>query len=259
MSHAGSSALFALSLLAQVARGANGQDTTSTPAVHQLPLDTARVRPFRRVYDVVVHRADSSIAIGTREVALQSSIYAGTAAWLLTDVRAGSVPVVDSLFVAPDLRPIHYSSELGLSRLALEFVGDSVYGAITTPASKQNVVIAGRRDLIVSSPFVELALSVLPLAAGWSDSASVLTVDAASHAIDSATIAVVGEEELPVDSAATLPVYVVALRSDSAHALFWVSRSDNTVVRELLSLPPHVGTTVEQRLRQLPVVPQSPQ
>jgi len=253
MRRAGSSAIIALLLLAQGARSANGQDTTlaAAPAAHQLPLDTARVRPFRRTYDLVVHRGDSSEVIGARDVALQPAVYAGSSAWLIIDVRTGSVQATDSLFVGPDLHPIHYSSELGQSRLALEFVGDSVYGAITTPATRQNVVIAGRRDLLVSNPFVEVTLSALPLAPGWTDSASVLAIDATSHTIDSATIVVVGEEELVSDST-TVQAYVVALRSDRANALYWVRRDDHAVVRELQSAPAHVGTTLEQRLRPSP-------
>ena len=86
--------MFALLLLAHVARSANGQDTTRAPTpppppgAHQLPLDTARVRPFRRTYDMLVRRGDTSEVIGTRDVELQAGLYAGSAAWLLVTSAA---------------------------------------------------------------------------------------------------------------------------------------------------------------------------
>ena len=244
----GSRAILALSLLAAAA-GAAAQDTASAPVVHRLAVDTTRIRPFSRMYDMLLRTVDTTDTIGTRVLTLQPSSYASSPAWLLVEERSGAVPSVDSLFVTPDLLPMHWSSALGLARLALEFVGDSVYGAITTPASRQNVVIAARQDLLVSTAYLELALSTLPLAVGWADSASALGLDAVSHTVDSVTMAVVGEEELSFDSTAT-PVYVVALRSERGNTLFWVDRLDGRVLRVMQSVPSHVGVALEFRPRQ---------
>lgn len=258
MSRAGSSAILALSLLAQAALSAKAQDTTAAAPVHGLTLDTSRVHPFRRVYDILLRHADSTDTIGTREIDVQPSVYASAPAWLITETRTGAVPALDSMFVGLDLRPLHWSSTQGLARLALEFVGDSIYGAATTPAAKQNVVLVGRRDLLASQAQMDVAIAALPLAPGWTDSASVLTVDAVSHALELATVTVVGEEELRTDSTAATPVFVVALRAENANSLYWVDRSDGIIRRVMQSVPAHLGTALEYRLRVPPPIPQSP-
>ena len=136
--------------LATVTTSVGAQDSATVR--HPLPVDTSRMRPFRRTYDMVVHTRDSVVVIGQREVWLQAATYSGVNAWLLTEARTGVVPSAESLYVAADMRPLHWSSTLGVARLGVEFVGDSIFGATTAPTGRQNIVLAGRPPLGVSVP-----------------------------------------------------------------------------------------------------------
>ena len=244
----GGRALVALTLIGVLSHGAGGQDTTAAPR-HLLSLDVSRLQPFRRTYEMTVRGRDSSVVIGQREVVLSQAVYSGAPSWLLVETRSGMVPAVESLYVAPDLRPLHWSSVLGPARLGAEFVGDSIYGAMTSPTGKQNIVTAGRPDLLVSGAMVETLLPLLPLTSTWTDSVGVLSVDLATTRLIAADLAVVGEEDLVVDSSSTRPTWVVALRAGQYNALYWVDRDTGAVLRVQQPLSPHAGTELEYRAR----------
>lgn len=254
MTRVSSRALAALMLLG-LAVAAGAQDSVAAPP-HRLPLDLSRVRSFHRAYDMIVTGRDSAVAIGIREVDVAPSVYAGTKAWLITETRTGAVASAESLFVTPDLRPLHWSSTQGLARLGAEFVGDSIYGAVTTPAVKQNIVSDSRADVVLSPAMLEIMLSVLPLDSGWSDSLTVLQLDLSTHQLIPADIAVLGDEEVVADSvnlvsgdSASTSAWVVALRTADRHTLYWVDKRDGAILRMLQPLPQHVGTDLQYRLR----------
>jgi hypothetical protein len=159
------------------------------------------------------------------------------------------VPAVESLYVAPDLRPLHWSSVLGPARLGAEFVGDSIYGAMTSPTGKQNIVAVGRPDLLVSAAMVEALLPLLPLTSTWTDSVGVLSVDLATTRIIAAELAAVGVEDLLVDSSSTRPTWVVTLRAGQLSVLYWVDRDTGAVLRVQQPLSAHTGTELEYRAR----------
>jgi hypothetical protein len=198
---------------------------------------------------MIVHGHDSSVVVGQREIALSSAVYSGAPSWLLVETRTGIVPAVDSLYIGPDLRPLHWSSVLGTARLGAEFVGDSIYGAMTSPTGKQNIVAAGRPDLLVSGAMVEAILPLLPLTSTWTDSAGVLSVDLATTQVIAAELAVVGEEDLPLDSSATRPTWVVALRAGEHSVVYWVDKASGALLRIQQPLRSHTGTDLEYRLR----------
>jgi hypothetical protein len=252
VTRAGDRALVALTLLGALSNLAAAQDTTAVIR-HLLSLDISKVQPYRRTYDMIVHARDSAIVIGQREVLLSEASYAGSPAWLLVETRTGLVPASESLFVAPDLRPLHWSSVLGTARLGAEFVGDSIYGASTMSAGKQNVVILGRPDLLVSGPMVELLVPLLPLWSSWADSVGVLGVDLVTNQVTPAELAVIGEEDVALDSSTVRHSWVVALRSGARHVLFWIDKDSGAALRVQQMLPPHAGGELEYRLR-----PESP-
>jgi hypothetical protein len=241
-------AVLALILLTAAARPGAAQDTTAVVR-HVLPLDVSKVQPFRRTYDMIVQSRDSTMTIGQREVALGSAAYAGAPAWLVIETRTGLVPAIESLYVSADMRPLHWSSVLGAARLGVEFVGDTIFGATTAPGGRRNIVLGGRPDLIVSTPMVEALLPLLPLSAQWTDSVGVLAVDVASSAVIAAELAVIGEEELQIDSASVRPYWIVALRAETSNVLFWVDKETGAVQRVQQPLPAHVGMLLEYRMR----------
>ena len=226
---------------------ADAQDSVAVR--HLLALDLGRVAPFRRTYDIIVHRRDSATTIGEREVSLEPSEFAGTTGWLLVERRSGAVPSAESLFVAPDLRPLRWSSALGAARLAAAFLGDTIMGATTVGTSRQNLLVVGRPDLLVSGAMVELVLGLLPLQDEWRDSAAVLSMGIATRDVTPVELVAVGLEDLLVDSASVRPTVVVALRSEQRSALYWVDTVTREVLRMQQVLPPHVGILLEYRLR----------
>ena len=246
-------ALLALALAAPIAAA---QDTVASYR-HVLSLDLARVKPFQRSYDMVVKSGaaagggDSSHVIGQRDVTLAPATYAGNAAWLLVETRTGVVPSAESLYLAPDLRPIHWASAQGRAKLSVEFVGDSLFGATTTPGGKHNLILGGRPDLVVSLAMAEVLAPLLPLTASWSDSTAVLAVDAASATVIPAELYVESAQDAP-DSTGRVHNALVGLRTESGSAFIRVQGED--IVEVIQLLPPHVGRVMEYRPR---VVPQA--
>lgn len=226
---------------------ADAQDSLAVR--HLLALDLGRIAPFRRSYDIIVHRRDSATTIGEREVSLEPSEFAGTTGWLLVERRTGAVPSAESLFVAQDLRPVRWSSALGVARLAAVFLGDTIMGAATLGTVRQNLLVAGRPDLLVSGAMVELVLGLLPIEEEWSDSAAVLSMGIATRDVVPVELVAVGRELLPMDSVSVRPTIVVALRSEQRSALYWVDTDTRAVLRMQQVLPPHVGILLEYRLR----------
>ena len=186
------------------------------------------------------------------------SQYAGNAGWLIVETRTGIVPAVESLFIAPDMRPVHWSSWLGPARLSTEFVGDSIFGATTTPNSKRSLLLVGRPDLLVSLAMIEALLPMLPLAPAWSDFAAVLAVDGASGAVLPAELVVVAEEETRVDSVTMRPSWVVSVRAEEGSALLWIDKEAGEILRVQQQLPAHVGTVMEYRRRPPPPIQMPP-
>jgi hypothetical protein len=242
-------AVVSVTLLVVVTTRLESQDTVSAPVRHLLPVDLSRVQPFRRTYDMIVHTADSSIVLGQREVRLDSAAYAGAPAWLLVETRTGVVPAVESLYVAPDMRPLHWSSTLGSARLGAEFVGDSIYGATTAPSGKQNIVLGSRPDLFVSAAMAETLLPLLPLTSTWMDSVGLLAADLVATTVLPAEIVVVGEEDLALDTLSQRASWVVAIRTASRSVIYWIDKENGATLRMEQALPLHIGRLLQYRLR----------
>ena len=249
MTWAAGRALLALTLLAGVAVGSPAQDTAAVVARHVLPFDATRLRPFRRAYDMIVHTRDSGIVIGQREVILAPATYAGKPAWLLVESRSGLVPAAETLYVDPDMRPLHWYAAQSDARMGATFVADTVFGAASAPAGSQSLIIAGRPDLLVSQAMIEMVLPLLPLTAEWTDSAAVLAVDLAAAAVIPVELSVIGEEPVLIDSTHSHPAWVVAMRAEARTILLWIDRESGEVYRVQQPLPTHVGTLLEYRWR----------
>src|SRR5204863_1704539 len=104
--------------------------------------------------------------------------YAGTPALMLArDGMQGVAITSDSLVVRRgDLRPLHWIVTHGAARVAAEFTPDSIFGAMTSPLGKHNVVLPNRGDLLVNTMAVDAILTSLSLAATYRDSASLLVI-----------------------------------------------------------------------------------
>ena len=248
--------LVALALLMAATKSAAAQDSVATHR-HMLALDLTRLRPFARSYDMVVHIRDSAHVIGQRDVALMESAYAGHPAWLMVETRSGIVPSVDSLVLAADLRPVHWSSALGRSRFAAEFSGDSIFGATVTPTARRSLILGSRPDLVVSAAMLEMLVGLLPLSSEWSDSAALLAVDAGDALVVPAELAITGTEQgVASDSAGA---WIMAVRADRGQLQLWIEKTSGIVARVEQSLPSHIGSRLEYRPRAAPVGALPPQ
>jgi hypothetical protein len=238
--------------LCPAATVAQGQDSVSVR--HLLALDISRLAPFQRSYDVIVYQGDSATVIGTRDVSLEAAdLVGGVSGWLLVEGRSGAVPAADSLYLAPDARPMRWSSVVGPARLAAAFVGDTLMGATQVGTAKQNLLLPGRPDLLVSGAMVELALGLLPLADLWRDSAAVLAMDPARRTVVPVELVMLVAEDLQTDSLASRLTFLVALRSERQSVLYWVDAETGAVLRMQQRLPAHVGSLLEYRIRPDPV------
>lgn len=236
-----------LALLACAITSLRAQDTTATTR-HLLQLDSSRVRPFHREYDIVTRVGDSSITIGQRDLTLTEAAYASASAWLLVETRTGIVPVAESLYLAPNLRPIHWSSTLGLARLGVEFVGDSILGATTSPTGRRNLLLASKPDLIVSVAMAEVLLSALPLTVQWADSVHILSVDLSSASVQPAYLMVTDEMQ-PVSDSVGYAQHVTLI-SGPSETVFTIDSMSRETHLISMSVPRHVGDRLEFRRRQ---------
>ena len=225
---------------------------TTPPSVdtsaHRLALDGTRIHASQRTYRLVL--TDTAVrSLGEIEFQVAESQHGGAPAWVLTRLGAQGVnAVAESLFVArATLRPLHWRAAQGPARLAAEFVGDSVFGAMTSPLGKQNIVLRNRGDLLVSVGAVDALLEAVPLRQGWSDSITVLVVDPAGSIAVPATIAVVGDERLVLLSG-DFDCWLVQLETERGVERLWVSKKDQTVVRSEQSLPQLGGAMLDRVL-----------
>jgi hypothetical protein len=240
-------ALVALALLSVMTDRLAAQDTVV--ARQGLALDVTRISPYRRAYDMIVQTRDSAVVIGERQVTLSTGTYAGNPAWLIVESRTGIVPAAETLYVAPDMRPLYWHATQGAASLGVAFVGDTILGAMSGPTGKRNVVVGGAVNLLVSHAMIEALLALLPLAPEFTDSATVLAVDVAMGSAVPVELSVISEETVVIDSVLSRPAWVVALRAEGRAILFWIDKESGDVHKSQQSLPNHVGSLLEYRRR----------
>ncbi|PYP68352.1 MAG: hypothetical protein DMD26_02235 [Gemmatimonadetes bacterium] len=223
------------------------RDTT----VHRLALDPTHIQAATFTYRVALTRDTVTSPIGDQRFVVTLLDYAGTPALMLArDGMEGVSATSDSLIVRrSDLRALHWTVVHGLARVAAEFTADSIFGAMSSPLGKQNVVMANPPDVLVNAMDVDAVLASLPLANGWRDSASVLVVDAGGAASAPATLAVEGEERVTVP-AGDFDCWIVSLETERGSERVWVTKQGQIVVRAEQVLPDLAGAVITRVLVQ---------
>ena len=221
-----------------IAAGAGAQTASDSAARHRLAFDATLLRPGEFVYETSLERDAASTILGSRTVTVARSTYASSSAWLLLETRSmDALPAAESLFVDPTgLRPMHWSSRLGQARLAMEFRGDTVYGATSAPLARRSIVTTIPSGTFVNAAMLETALRLLPLGTGWEDSAATLSVTLSGQTIVPTGLSVLGEDQIKVP-AGTFDCWVVAVHADASRGLYWVTKRDPMVVRSVLDVP----------------------
>jgi hypothetical protein len=242
------------SAVASGSMGAQAAPAAAPPRVdsvtHRLALDASHVQPGQYVYQLSLMRDSASTAIGDQRFVVSTLDYAGTPALLFArNGMQGVALASDSLVVRrDDLRPLHWIATHGLARVAAEFTPDSVFGAMTSPLGKQNVVLPNRGDLLVNTMAVDAVVSSLPLSLAWRDSASLLVIDGGGSALTPATLAVEGEEHVTVP-AGEFDCWIVSVEAERASERLWVTKQGQIVVRSEQVLP-ELGATLVRALAQ---------
>jgi hypothetical protein len=231
-------ATLALAALASLASATHAQTPVGDSAARRLRVDASRLQPSEFAYQTTLERDASTTVVGTRTVTVSPTNYAGTPAWLLLETRLDNgIPAADSLITSVgDLRPIHWSSPLGDSRLSMEFRGDTAYGATSVPGGRRSIVAVIPRRSIINAAMLETVLRLAPLQTAWEDSTAVVTVSASGNAVLPARLSVIGEDRVRVP-AGTFDCWVVSVRADQARGMYWVTKQDPIVVRSTLEVP----------------------
>jgi len=216
---------------------------------HLLAFDLTRLRPFVREYDMYVMRGDTLHHIGVRTVTLaEMQTPDSPAGWLLTESRTGVVAGGDTVMLAADLRPVSWTGTVGRARLVLTFLNDSVHGSATFERSSAKVSEEAPPDLVASAAMLDLLVGVAPLDSAWADSVHVLVADLEGASVVPAEFAVIGQEPLGPDPLFGV-AWLVSLRADLRSVQLKVDAASGAVLRLQQSVPAHVGTFMEYRLR----------
>jgi hypothetical protein len=133
--------------------------------------------------------------------------------------------------------------------VAVEFTVDSIFGALTSPLGRQNVVLPNRDDLLINMMDVDVILGALPLSAAWRDSAQMILLDPGGAAITPVSLAVEGEERVIVP-AGEFDCWVVSLETERASERVWLTKQGQIVVRSEQVLPELGGATLTRVLVQ---------
>lgn len=241
--------MLALTLASGPVRAQAAPTSPRTDTVtHRLTLDTSRVQPGERVYQLSLTRDSTSSPIGDQHFVVSTLDYAGTPALLFArNGMEGVAMASDSLVVRrDDLRPLHWIATHGVARVAAEFTPDSIFGAMTSPLGKQNVVLPNRGDVLVNTMAVDAVVSSLPLSATWRDSASLLVIDRGGSTLTPATLAVEGEEHVTVP-AGDFDCWIVSVEAERGSERLWVAKQGQLVVRSEQILP-ELGATLVRTL-----------
>ena len=243
-----------LAALGAVRVGAQAAPPVTPPSVgdttvRKLALDATKLQPMQSAYRLLMVRDTVSSPMGEQQFGISAMDYAGTPALMLA--RAGTQGVTtasDSLVVRrDDLRPLHWIASQGVAHVAVEFTPDSIYGAMTSPLGRQNVVLPNRGDLLVSTMGVDAVIAAVPLSSSWRDSASVLLLDSGGAVEVPVTLAVEGEEHVTVP-AGDFDCWIVGVETERASERLWVTKQGQVVVRAEQILPELDGAVLTRVL-----------
>jgi hypothetical protein len=202
-------------------------------------VSAKHLQNFTVVRKLTLTRGDSVLPFGTQTETLTSGRLDGRAT--LLDVLVFDTPrarTVDSSWIDPQtLRPLRFQSHNAARTVILEFEADRVHGK-STPSESAATIIDHPLDV---SPFewnvLALAVSALPLRAGYCASLPVYTDR--SGRVSWYAVRVVGDTTIDRKSRGPEAVWEVVARADSAapEARYWISRQHRVVSRVRVSEP----------------------
>jgi hypothetical protein len=236
---------------AQVPVGDTAKKSVLDSSQRRALIDPTLLKPGAFVYDMSLERDASTTPLGSRTVSVATTSYVGSPAWILLETRMGDrIEATDSLFVDPSLHPLHWSAMQGKARLAVEFRGDSAYGATSGPPGHRSIVMSIPPRTIVSGAMLESLLRIEPIQLGWEDTLATLSVSLTGASVSPTRMYLVGEERVTVP-AGTFDCWVVAVQSEGSKGLYWVTKRDPIVVRSTLDVPALGGAQLVSALARI--------
>lgn len=220
--------------------------------------DGGALSPVVLTYVATLQQGADIRPLGERSIQLTRTTYAGLSAWQMVETRGAGVSAsTDTLIVDfVSLSPFHWGvmqpmpgfGSAPAARASAEFRADTMFGVMSSPVGRRNVVAALLPGAYVTAAHFEVALRGLPLAAGWKDSTGVVITSFGKTASLPASIMVEGEARL-LTSAGTFDCWVVALSTDLGQTRYWVSKQERLVVQSSQVVPESGATLVYQLSR----------
>jgi hypothetical protein len=231
-----------------------------TDVAPRIRPDGGALTPVVLTYVATLQQGSDVRALGERSVQLARTTYAGLSAWEIVETRGAGVNAsTDSLIVDfVSLAPFHWgatqpmpgagASQLTAARVSAEFRSDTMFGVMSSPTGRRNVIASMLPGAYVTAAHFEVALRAFPLAAGWRDSTGVMVSSFGKTASLPALVVVDGEAKL-LTTAGTFDCWVVALTTDLGQTRYWVSKQDRIVVQSSQIVPETGATLVYQLSR----------
>jgi hypothetical protein len=225
--------------------------------------DGGSLAPVVLTYVATLRDRAETKPLGERSVQLSRSTYAGLSAWEIVETRGAGVNAsVDTVVVDfQTLAPFHWGATQPMpalpggtppvgARIAAEFRSDTMFGVMSWPAGRKNLIAALEPGAYVTAAHFEVALRGLPIAApNWRDSTWLVVSGLGKSASVAAAMRVTGQEQL-MTTAGSFDCWIVTLSTDAASTQYWVSKADRIVVQST-QLIPETGAILTYQLSRI--------
>ena len=237
--------LAALALTPALARAQ--RPAAATPAPPRIALDrvAATLAPVTWAYTARARQGTQVQELGRRTLRVPSR----APGWLVLLQEANQqMSSTDSLYLRPDLtaerRAVRAQTPRGPMALTLGFRADSIIGVVEAAGMSQPVRVANPRGALASDAVILLALSKLPLAAGWRGSLDMLNPQ--TGGVIPFAMRVTRSESVTVP-AGSYDAWVVEANAGPATTTFWVAKG-GPVVKVVATVPDLPGAQIESTL-----------
>ena len=222
-------------------------DPMGAADLDEIPFDGSALAPMSLRYAITfdVQGQEVELQNPTRTVAAVE--YDGQPALAVVDRATmppmmGGVAVVDSFVVArTDLAPLYRRMQQGPGVIELTY-GEAVEGQMSQGGQSLPINAALDVPIIADSHALEVGLSTLPLAEGYTASFAIFDPSPLAQGVQTYTMTVTGTEEVTVP-AGTFSAYVVEMdRADSNEdTTLYVDREGGALVKSVSVLPVQMG------------------
>ncbi len=200
------------------------------------------LKPFTAKYNTKASMMGREMSIASTRTVLQAEV-GGRKVWRIIDAGSGPMgQTVDTLDLdATTLLPVRQAARQGMATIALTFRNDGVEGKIV--AGPQEIPINAKLSgpVLSEGAGVEIPVSTLPLAEGYSATLEVFNVMQAKGR--KMTVKITGMEKVTVN-AGTFDAYKVEITPQDGEVgaiKLWISRDDRRTVKSEVQLPAQMG------------------